>query len=721
MTSAEVFHDGELTTERGGARRGIPFLTASFATDWLVFLVLWPLWWWLGIEQFLPPVFVAWEMVRFVRSRKPLILEPAAVLAILLALWWPVPVFWITSGALDNLLRDTATMWAMALSLLLFASAARTRQEWGQLRTGLGIYAAYMTAGGVAYATGLWRTSIRSVLSFVLPRPLMRGLVGDMLLILLRNWGVDKSPYRDLPFRLSSFSQYPSGFSLVCVLLIPFAAWRAQVSRRWMRWANVVMTVGLVICLAGTGSRTAYVAFAGQVILWVVFRLGLHRRPKQLAISAVVAVLVPALIVVFALGVPRLMTLAQAAIVQFRPGSFIVRSSILTGTLRLLPQHLIAGWGRPVPIPGQGDNFSAGTHNSYLGMLFQHGLVGLALYLGILVVVWRLIVRGLWRAPAKHSTFWAMAALAVVGFNVREAFSIWWADMSICVALWTVWGLVLCHGRVFDPVKPRHGANRINILGVSLQVCSKDELLDWIDRWARERRRSLVLSGNAHSLNLAHQQPWLRELMEKADVVRVDGVGLQLAGAVLGEWVPPRATWADWGWELAERCAREELSLFFLGAAPGVADEVAARMVQRFPSLRIVGVHHGLFDHSVGSPGNEAVIQEINRARPDVLVVGLGMPLQERWLADNWERVDATVGLTCGGMFDYLSGRARRAPRWMTDHGLEWLGRLLIEPRRLWRRYLLGNPLFLWRLLLQRVGLLRRRAPGEPGVSPERP
>jgi N-acetylglucosaminyldiphosphoundecaprenol N-acetyl-beta-D-mannosaminyltransferase len=82
------------------------------------------------------------------------------------------------------------------------------------------------------------------------------------------------------------------------------------------------------------------------------------------------------------------------------------------------------------------------------------------------------------------------------------------------------------------------------------------------------------------------------------------------------------------------------------------------------------------------------------------------MPLQERWLMENWDHIDANVALTGGAVFDYVSGELQRAPRWMTDNGLEWLGRLLIEPRRLWKRYLIGNPLFIWRVLKQRLGLL---------------
>jgi N-acetylglucosaminyldiphosphoundecaprenol N-acetyl-beta-D-mannosaminyltransferase len=137
-----------------------------------------------------------------------------------------------------------------------------------------------------------------------------------------------------------------------------------------------------------------------------------------------------------------------------------------------------------------------------------------------------------------------------------------------------------------------------------------------------------------------------------------------------------------------------------------VADKAAANLKARFPDLRIVSTHHDYFDKTPGSAENEAVIEQINAVKPNILIVGFGMPLQERWLMENWDHIDANVALTGGAVFDYVSGELQRAPRWMTDNGLEWLGRLLIEPRRLWKRYLIGNPLFIWRVLKQRLGLL---------------
>ena len=121
------------------------------------------------------------------------------------------------------------------------------------------------------------------------------------------------------------------------------------------------------------------------------------------------------------------------------------------------------------------------------------------------------------------------------------------------------------------------------------------------------------------------------------------------------------------------------------------------------PCLRITGTHHGYFDKHAGSPDGSAVISTINGTRPDIVIVGFGMPIQERWVAENRGRIDAPVVLTGGAAFDYISGQLRRPPEWMTKRGLEWLGRLAIEPRRLARRYLLGNPRFMVRVMWARV------------------
>jgi N-acetylglucosaminyldiphosphoundecaprenol N-acetyl-beta-D-mannosaminyltransferase len=248
---------------------------------------------------------------------------------------------------------------------------------------------------------------------------------------------------------------------------------------------------------------------------------------------------------------------------------------------------------------------------------------------------------------------------------------------------------------------------QIKISGIPLSLCSQEELLIYIHEMIATKQRALILSGNVHSFNLAYSHPWLRSFFEQADIVRLDGAGLRLGARILGHTTPARMTWADFAWALADFAAQHHLSLFLLGARPGVVDKAAARLRAFSPQLLVAGTHHGYFDKNPESAENKSVLQVISAARPDILIVGFGMPLQERWLMENWEHIEARAVLTGGAVFDYVAGELQRAPSWMTNHGLEWLGRLMIEPRRLWQRYLIGNPLFMWRVFKQRLGILR--------------
>jgi N-acetylglucosaminyldiphosphoundecaprenol N-acetyl-beta-D-mannosaminyltransferase len=247
----------------------------------------------------------------------------------------------------------------------------------------------------------------------------------------------------------------------------------------------------------------------------------------------------------------------------------------------------------------------------------------------------------------------------------------------------------------------------VDLLGVRIHALRLDELLAYMGGVIAARRRAVISYANIHALNVAYRLPWFRAFLNDSDIVFCDGFGVKWGARLLGAHLPERFTHTDWLARLADLASRDGFSIFLLGARPGVAAEVARRWQQLYPALRIAGSHHGYFDKAPGSAENQAVVDAINAARPNLLIVGFGMPTQERWLLENWDRLDANVALTAGAVFDYLAGAVPRAPAWMTDHGLEWLGRLVIEPRRLWRRYLVGNPLFLWRVLQQRRGRLR--------------
>ena len=232
-----------------------------------------------------------------------------------------------------------------------------------------------------------------------------------------------------------------------------------------------------------------------------------------------------------------------------------------------------------------------------------------------------------------------------------------------------------------------------------------EELLDRILAAIGSGRREIVTYANVHTLNLAVDDAAFRRFLERADVVFCDGYGVKWGARLLGGCIPERYTAPDFLPDLAARCGARGHSVFLLGARPGVAERAARRLARDAPGLR-AGAHHGYFDPTPDGDDNRAVVATINAFRPDLLLIGLGMRRQERWLAANWPALAATVAFPVGAAIDYLAGEVARPPRWITDRGLEWLGRLLVEPRRLWRRYLVGNPRFLWRVVLQRLGRL---------------
>lgn len=248
-----------------------------------------------------------------------------------------------------------------------------------------------------------------------------------------------------------------------------------------------------------------------------------------------------------------------------------------------------------------------------------------------------------------------------------------------------------------------HHHGRVQLLGVPVDPLTVDDLHAHLLRFVGERGRATVMHVNVHAINLAQRHAWFARVLRDADLVFCDGHGVILGARLLRQRLPARITYADWIWQLAALCAAQGWSLYLLGGQAGVAEAAAARLVDRVPTLRIAGTHHGYFDKSPASPDSAAVLGAVNAARPDIVIVGFGMPLQEEWVARHRDQIHAPVVLTAGAALDYVSGRLRRAPRWMTRWGFEWLGRLIIEPRRLAGRYLVGNPLFLARVLRERM------------------
>ncbi len=241
---------------------------------------------------------------------------------------------------------------------------------------------------------------------------------------------------------------------------------------------------------------------------------------------------------------------------------------------------------------------------------------------------------------------------------------------------------------------------QVDILGVSVHRLSMAGLIREVTQRVHSGAKSTVLYANVHVLNTAYRDTELRHILNQADLVYCDGAGVRLGARLLGCLLPPRMTGADWIEPLCAACAAEGITLYLLGSRPGVAARAAEALQARYPGLRVAGSHHGyLADPAVCG----AAIAAINAACPHILLVGMGTPIQEKWIAAHRLKLEAPVVWAVGALFDFVAGVQPRGPRWMLDNGLEWLYRLGSDPRRLWQRYVVGNPLFVLRVMRQKI------------------
>jgi len=239
------------------------------------------------------------------------------------------------------------------------------------------------------------------------------------------------------------------------------------------------------------------------------------------------------------------------------------------------------------------------------------------------------------------------------------------------------------------------------ILGVKISRVSGKELLSAVESAVRHNERKVFAYLTVHGINLAQRLEWFREFLNKADIVYADGAGVLLASILLGGSRIERIPLTRWIWELAGFCEKEALSVYMLGSTESSVTRAASKLCGRFPGLRVVGCHHGYFEKF--DEESERVISEINACSPHILFVGFGMPAQEEWIQRNRERLNVYAIFTAGSCFDFVSGAKRVCPLWFSRIGFEWLFRLFQEPRRLFIRYVVGNPTFMVRVLMQRL------------------
>jgi len=245
---------------------------------------------------------------------------------------------------------------------------------------------------------------------------------------------------------------------------------------------------------------------------------------------------------------------------------------------------------------------------------------------------------------------------------------------------------------------------RVNILGVGISAIHMEDALSQISQWIDNRERHYVSVCNVHTVMECHRDPQMRRAVNGAGMATPDGMPLVWLGRKKSGRDVRRVYGPDLMLALCQLSARRGYSHYFYGGAEGIPELLAERLKARIPGLEVAGGYSPPFRPL--TPEQDArIVSQINAAHPDIVWVGLGTPKQDLWMAAHRDRLTAPVLIAVGAAFDFHAGRKKQAPPWMQRSGLEWLFRLMTEPRRLWRRYLVYNPLFVTLVFLQAVGL----------------
>jgi N-acetylglucosaminyldiphosphoundecaprenol N-acetyl-beta-D-mannosaminyltransferase len=235
------------------------------------------------------------------------------------------------------------------------------------------------------------------------------------------------------------------------------------------------------------------------------------------------------------------------------------------------------------------------------------------------------------------------------------------------------------------------------VWGLPLMPYTIEESLERIDRLIEEGKPQFIITANLHYAMLTERMPELQALNEKAAFILADGMPLVWASRLQKTPLPERVAGADLIWKICERAAIRGYRVYFLGAAPSVAEEASRVLQERIPALTIAGTFAPPF-RKMTDEEEADMFERIQRARPHILILAFGQPKGELWIGRNGGRIQVPVCIQLGASIDFVAGKVRRAPRRLQRFGLEWAFRLMQEPRRLARRYFC-NGLFLIRML----------------------
>jgi N-acetylglucosaminyldiphosphoundecaprenol N-acetyl-beta-D-mannosaminyltransferase len=258
---------------------------------------------------------------------------------------------------------------------------------------------------------------------------------------------------------------------------------------------------------------------------------------------------------------------------------------------------------------------------------------------------------------------------------------------------------------------------RVTIAGVGVSAVGMENALEAISEWVRGNRKEFICLANVFGIVESRHNSELKAAYANAGISTADGVPLVWASHLLGEKRTARVYGPDLMLAACQRSLMTRWSHYFYGGAPGIAERMAKRLSSEFPGLRIAGCKSPPF-RKMREEEIQADIESINLSQADILWIGLGAPRQEIWMDQHRKRLTPAVLVAVGAAFDFFSGNKPTPPQWMQNSGLGWLFRLMTEPRRLWKRYLINNPIFIGMFLCQYINFLWRRVRGGDEVNP---
>ncbi|MFA5499521.1 MAG: WecB/TagA/CpsF family glycosyltransferase [Candidatus Omnitrophota bacterium] len=249
--------------------------------------------------------------------------------------------------------------------------------------------------------------------------------------------------------------------------------------------------------------------------------------------------------------------------------------------------------------------------------------------------------------------------------------------------------------------------NKVNICGVYIDNLSMDNAIQQIENYVLRKDSIYVVTPNVDVIVQLQKDQQFKKIYSEASLVLADGLPLLWAAKLFGRPIKEKISGSDLFIRLCEVSSIKGYKLFFLGGREGSALKAAERLKNKFPKIKISGIYCPPIGFQSDRIESEKIAKMVSDCGPDILFVGLGSPKQEKWIFEYRDKCRVPVSIMVGGTFEFAAGVVKRAPIWMQRVGLEWFWRLMMEPKRLWKRYLIDDQVFFWLVLKQRLGLLK--------------